>query len=69
VYWHTSGEGSIEMPVNTEKISLFEEPGKEIPLQGNSENTTIPVGNRRYIQFSLSHEEVIDLFSQASILN
>ena len=67
VYWHTSGEGSIELPVNAEKISLYEQPGKEIPLQGNNENITIPVGNRRYIQFSLSHEEVLDLFAHARI--
>ena len=69
VYWHTSGEGIIELPLNAEKISLFEEPGKEIPLQGNNKNIAIPVGNRRYIKLSLSHVEVVDLFSQASILN
>ena len=68
VYWHTFGEGNIELPVNSDKITLFEEPGKKIPLQGKGESTTIPVGNRRYIQFNFTHEEVIDLFSRASLV-
>ena len=68
VYWHISGEGNLELPVNPEEIKLFEELGKEIPLQANNESTAIPVGNRRYIQFDLSHEEVVNLFSQAKIL-
>ena len=67
VYWHISGEGELELPVSSDKISLFEELGKEMPLQENTENITVPVGNRRYIQFNLSNKEVIDLFSKANI--
>jgi hypothetical protein len=68
VYWHTSGEGSLELPVNADSMRLFEELGKEIQLQEINENISIPVGKRRYIQFKLSHEEVLDLFDHAILL-
>lgn len=68
VYWHTFGEGNIELPVNSDKVTLFEEPGKKIPLQGKGESTTIPVGNRRYIQFDLTHDEVISIFSKIELV-
>ena len=68
VYWHISGEGNLELPVNADKISLFKELGKEIPVHGNESDIIIPVGNRRYIQFNLSREKVIDLFSRAKLL-
>ncbi len=67
VYWHMSGEGTVELPVNPEKIRLFTEPGKEMPVTVNNEHVILPVGNRRYLQFNLSQEEVIDLFAQANI--
>ncbi len=67
VFWHISGEASIELPVSAEKINLFEELGKEIHFQANKESITFPVGNRRYIQFNLTQKEVIDLFSKAII--
>ncbi|MEN8228842.1 MAG: hypothetical protein ABFS38_11870 [Bacteroidota bacterium] len=68
VYWHTFGEGNIQLPVNADRITLFEELGKEIPLHANKENILVPVGNRRYIQFDLSYEEVIDLFARANLV-
>ena len=68
VYWHISGEGSLALSVNSDKMSLFEELGKEIPFNKNNGNITIPVGDRRYIQFDLSHKEVIDFFSKASLV-
>jgi len=67
VYWHTSGEGILELPVSSDNIKLFEELGKEIPLRGNKKSTTVPVGSRRYIQFNLSQEEVINLFANAKV--
>jgi predicted amidohydrolase len=46
----------------------FDELGEEIPIQVNNENIDIPIGNRRYIQFNLTQEEVVNLFSQAIFL-
>ncbi len=67
VYWHTSGEGILELPVNSKKINLFEKPGKEISFQTGDKKTAIPLGPRRYIQFDLSYNEVINLFAKAKI--
>ena len=35
----------------------------------NNEHVTLPLGNRRYLQFKLTRKEVVDLFTQASISN
>ncbi len=67
VYWHIYGDGGLELPVSSGNVRLFEELGKEIPLKGNVESITIPVGDRRYVQFDLSQEKVVDLFSRAKI--
>ena len=67
VYWHVSGEGFLELPVSSDKISLFEELGQEKSLQANKESISVPVGNRRYLKFSLANEEVIDLLSRARL--
>lgn len=67
VYWHISGESNMELPVSTDKFSLFEELGKEIEIKANNESTTVPVGNRRYMKIDLTPEEVIDLFSKARV--
>lgn len=67
VYWHISGEDSIKLHVDIEKINLFEELGKEIPLTTKDEYTILPVGHRRYIQFSMTKEEVLTLFAHASL--
>jgi len=69
VYWHASGEGTMELSVSSDKMILFEKLGKEIPLEGNGEHTMLPIGERRYIQFNLSKKAVIELFSRAKIEN
>jgi len=65
VYWHISGESNILLPVNYENIKLFEELGKEIPVEENGNGINLPVGNRKYAQFDLPREKVIEIFSQA----
>ena len=68
VYWHTSGEGNLELPIDSSKISLFEELGKEIAVPNNDGITVIPVGNRRYIKFKLTPEEVVAQFSKGKLV-
>ena len=67
VYWHNSGEGVIELPVNSDKISLFTEPGKQVKITADENIVTLPVGDRRYIEFDLSKKEVLNLFSKARV--
>ncbi len=68
VYWHTSGEAELELPIKGKKVSLFKRLGEEIRVSETNGKTIVPVGNRRYLQFDLSSQEVIDLFSRAKIL-
>ena len=65
VYWHISGEANIELAVNTKDMTLYKELGVEISVQQNENKVTLPVGNRRYIEFNLSKKEVLDLFAKA----
>jgi hypothetical protein len=65
VYWHISGESNILLPVDYENIKLFEELGKEIPVEKSDSGINLLVGNRKYAQFDLPREEVIEIFSQA----
>ncbi len=68
VYWQSDGEGSLELPVSSQKIRLFEALGKEIPLQGDDKKVSIPVGRRRYLELNLSKDEVVGLFARAALL-
>jgi hypothetical protein len=53
------------LPVDYENIKLFEELGKEIPVEKSDSGINLLVGNRKYAQFDLPREEVIEIFSQA----
>lgn len=65
VYWHTSGSAEMELPVNAEKIKLYKELGKEIPVQKNGDKVILPVNDRHYIEFNFSEQEVINLLKGA----
>ena len=67
VYWHISGGKTMKLAVDPKEIRLFEILGKEIPVESNNGLATFPVDKRRYIQFNLSVEKVIKLFSDAKI--
>ncbi len=68
VYWHISGNGKIEFPINSNKIKLYKELGKEISVAESGEKVVLPVGDRRYIKFNLPKEEVVKLFSEVRII-
>ena len=67
VYWHCRGEGTISLPAGPDKIRLFEELGKEIPLEDTQDGTVVPVGDRRYLAFDLSREEVVRVLREAVV--
>ncbi len=69
-YWHTSGEGTLELSISHNKVRLFEELNTKIKLRNNNNNNIeIPVGERRYAQFDLPKEDVINLFVKATLIN
>ena len=67
VYWHTSGEGNLDLDIDAKDMTLYKELGTEIPVQQNNNRVTLPVGERRYIEFNLSGKEVLALFANASL--
>jgi hypothetical protein len=66
-YWHCRGEAELVLPVNSNKMQLFEELAKEVPVQNNENNVVIPLGKRRYLAFDLSSEKVAEIFEKAEI--
>lgn len=72
VYWHISGKKKLELPLNSEEITLLEELGREKKVaSGTKDNFTIlPLDKRRYIKTGkLSREQLIDSFQNANILD
>jgi hypothetical protein len=68
VYWHSSGEGKLKLSMNPTNVHLFKELGIEIPMQKDNSEIIIPVGDRRYLEFSLPEEEAISIFRGAKLL-
>jgi len=68
VYWHMSGEGMLELPVSTKRVSLMRDLGKPLRVKRSGSGVTLPLGERRYIRFNdLTRDEVISAFQRAII--
>jgi hypothetical protein len=67
VYWHTSGNGNLEMDINEKDMTLYKELGVEIPVQQNNNKVTLPVGDRHYIEFYSPKAKVLSLFANAHL--
>lgn len=66
VYWHTFGEGTLELSVSAKDIEvrneLYELP-MELVSDGNA--VRIPVGGRRYMKVRLSEAEITEVLKNA----
>jgi hypothetical protein len=67
VYWHISGEGELSLPVNADKVRLFKDLGKRIPVKGSEKGIIVPVGDRMFLEINLPEEIVIKAFKDAII--
>jgi len=68
-FWHTSGEGLLEIPLATKQMTLMKELGKPLAVKGTSKKVPLPLGDKRYLEFhKLSRQEVIAAFQNAKIL-
>lgn len=68
-YWHTSGEGLLAVPLGAKQMTLTRELGKSLPVKGGDERVTLPLGERRYLEFDkLTRHEVIAAFQNAHVL-
>jgi hypothetical protein len=70
VYWHTSGEGILELPLEAQQLRIMKELGKPQLVKGRADTVKLPLGERRYLQGKgLSREQVITAFRTARILS
>jgi hypothetical protein len=68
-YWHTAGEGALELSLGTNQMTLMREPAKQLTIVGNNKQVRLPLGERRYVRFAeVPREQVIAAFRSARVL-
>ena len=68
VYWHTSGDGVMEIPLPADQIEVKDELWAEaIAIEGDGSVAKLPVGGRRYIRTKLSMDAVEKAFAKAVV--
>lgn len=68
VYWHATGSGSLELPLDAKDVTLQKELGGEpVPFSAGKGTITIPVGGRCYLRSSLAKEKLIAAFENAKL--
>ncbi len=69
-YWHTSGSGVLEIPLEAKRVRLMRELGKPLAVKGSGKVARLPLGERRYLECEgLARQEVIAAFQNAKILS
>lgn len=68
VYWHISGEGKIALGLDADKVHLYKQLGKEIPVTRSNNGIVVPVGDRFYLETDLDPETVVSAFKNAKTL-
>lgn len=69
-YWHTSGEGFLELQLPTRQVTMMKELGKHLAVKGNSKQVRLPLGGRTYLEFhNLTQQQVIDAFQKAKVVS
>ena len=66
MYWHTTADGELYLPLQTDDLCLEKELGTPLPIAKNERGVLLPVGDRRYIS-SASNEALIAAFRFARI--
>jgi hypothetical protein len=68
VYWHTSGEGTLKIPIAAKRLKLMRELGKPLAVNGDGKSTQLPLGERRFLQCAgVSRREVIAAFRNGKL--
>ena len=69
VYWHTSGEGTLKLPLSSDGLLLQKELYEgTLPVEPADGGILLPIGARRYLTTELSREAVIAAFREASLV-
>jgi hypothetical protein len=69
VFWHTSGEGSMEVPLDAIKTRLMPELGKPQTVPRVAGGIRVPLAGRMYLECDgVSHETIVQAFQNARML-
>jgi hypothetical protein len=69
VYWHTSGEGTLEIPIVARRLKLMRELGKPLTVKEDGKATPLPLGERRFLQCAgVTRREVVAAFQNGRLL-
>jgi hypothetical protein len=69
VYWHTSGEGTLEIAVAASHVKMMRELGKPLAVKGNATATQLPIGERRFLQCAgMTRQQAITAFQNGELL-
>ncbi len=67
-YWHTTGGGTLSIPVKKGKVELFDTPWQKTKgLKSNKKMVEVPVDNIRFLKFNLPEDSVIEILKQAKL--
>ena len=68
-YWHTSGEGFLQISLPARQVTLMREPGKPLAIPRAGSRLKLPLGEKKYLKFeNLNRQEVIAAFQNAILL-
>jgi hypothetical protein len=68
-FWHTSGQGRLEIPIQASSVRLLQELGKPGPAVQGSNQIAVPIGNRAYLEFSgKNRNEIVKAIEDARLL-
>ena len=68
VYWHTTGEGSLWLPLQPEQVQCFRELGNPISVASCDGGILLPLAGRHYLKTTLSAAALQEAFSAAKVL-
>ena len=70
LYWHCTGSGRLFLPVQPEKIELFDEfAGKPVPVAAAPGGSVVPAGPRLYLKTTrLSRAELEQAFAASRVM-
>lgn len=68
VFWNTSGEGKIEIPLGERQVRLMKELGKPVKFKGGKISVTLPLAGKMYLECrGVSRQEAIAAFRKGRI--
>ena len=68
VYWHETGEGSLELPLGGCQYTVSDAIGGEpLAVPSSAGASVIPAGAKRYLRTELSEAEIVRAFAAAKL--